>query len=212
MYTIFRNIVKFFFCIAFNIKFEGVDNIPQHGGVIFACNHRSYADPILMALKVKKPFSYMAKSELFKGNAFEKLIRFFGAFPVERGKGDLTIVDTCVDVLKSGRNLAIFPEGTRSKNGKLGRGKTGVALVASQTGADVVPMAIVYGEKLKFRTKVIIRYGEVIKAQDLQITSTSSLKEVRVLKNRIMGSIEELLYKDGKPDFEKMEAVKTTDE
>lgn len=204
MYTVLRYIVTFFFKIAFNIKFEGTENIPQQGGVIFACNHRSYADPVLMALKVKKPFSYMAKSELFKGNAFEKLIRFFGAFPVERGKGDLTIVDTCVDILKTNRNLAIFPEGTRSKNGKLGRGKTGVALIASQTGADVVPMAIVYGEKLKFRTKIIIRYGKPISAEDLQITSTSSLKEVRVLKTTIMGAIEQLLYKDGMPDFDKM--------
>lgn len=211
MYTILRYVVTFLFKIAFNIKFEGVENIPQQGGVIFACNHRSYADPIMMAFKVKKPFSYMAKSELFKGNAFEKLIRFFGAFPVERGKGDLTIVDTCVDVLKSGRNLAIFPEGTRSKNGKLGRGKTGVALIASQTGADVVPMAIVYGEKLKFRTKIIVRYGKVIRAQDLQITSTSSLKEVRVLKKTIMGAIEELLYKDGMPDFDKMEMESKAD-
>ena len=192
MYAVLRVVVIFIYKILYNLSYEGKDNIPRQGGYIFASNHRGYADPVLLSLPVPKRFAYMAKEELFKNPFFSVLIRAFGAFPVSRGKGDLEVIDTAIGKLKSGKNLVIFPEGTRSYDGKVGRGKTGVALIAAKTGADVIPAAIVFeGRKLKFRSKVVVKYGKPIKAQELAITGTSS-SELKELKAKIMGAITEL--------------------
>ena len=195
MYTVFRSFIKLIFSIYFNLKFEGKENIPKHGGVIYACNHRSYADPILLTLCVRKRFCYLAKEELFSSPVKAFFLRLLGAYPVVRGQGDMKVIDDSVERLKSGKNLAIFPEGTRSKDGKLGRGKSGVALIASKTHADVVPVAVVYGEneKLHFRSKVIVRYGKPIAASELEISDKPALRDISRLKNRIMGAIAELL-------------------
>ena len=86
----------------------------------------------------------------------------------------------------------IFPEGTRSYDGKVGKGKSGVALIAAQSGVDVVPVGIVFeGAKLKFRSKVVVKFGKPIKASELAISGTSS-SELKALKAKIMGAIVEL--------------------
>lgn len=193
MYFILRAIVTLIFEIAYNIRFEGKDNIPKAGGYIYASNHRSYTDPILISIPVRKRFAYMAKDELFKNPFFSAFIRFFGAFPVVRGKGDTSVIDTSIEKLRSGRNLVIFPEGTRSYDGKVGKGKSGVALIAAQAGVDVIPVGIIFeGAKLKFRSKIVVKFGKPIKASELAISGTSS-SELRGLKTKIMGSITELV-------------------
>ena len=93
----------------------------------------------------------MAKEELFKNRFFAWLIRNLGAFPVSRGKGDTGVLDTAVNRLKSGRSLIIFPEGTRSKDGKVHRGHSGAAVISARSQKKIVPVGIVFGEKLKFR-------------------------------------------------------------
>ena len=135
VYGLLRWITIGIYHIYYNIKWEGVENVPKDGGNIFASNHRSYQDPVFIALHARIPLSYMAKEELFQGNkAFKNLITALGAFPVSRGKGDTGAIDTSIEKLQLGRNLAIFPEGTRSLDGKVGKGKTGVALIAAVAG------------------------------------------------------------------------------
>ena len=126
-YSAFRVFITGIFKIIFRLSFEGVENLPKEGGYVYASNHRSNADPILVTLKIRKRCAYMAKEELFKNPFLSLLIKAFGAFPVVRGKGDMAVIDQSVEKLKKGKNLVIFPEGTRSKDGKVGRGKTGVA-------------------------------------------------------------------------------------
>ncbi|MEG0615668.1 MAG: lysophospholipid acyltransferase family protein [Oscillospiraceae bacterium] len=194
MYRVLVVIVKFIYRCMYNVHYEGPENIPQDRTCVYASNHRSYTDPILISLAVKKRFAYMAKEELFQKNIFfTALIKFMGAFPVVRGKGDTKVIDTSIEKLEGGRNLVIFPEGTRSYDGKVGKGKSGVALIAAQSGRDVVPVGIVFeGEKLKFRKKVTVKYGKPIKAEDLQISGTSPA-ELKALKQKIMGAIKELV-------------------
>ena len=177
----------------YNFKIEGRENVPEKEGVIIACNHRSYADPVIITMPMKKPVTYMAKEELFHNRLFGAFIRFLGAFPVKRGAGDMKVIDDCVDILGSGRNVVIFPEGTRSKDGKVGKGKTGVAMIAAKSGADVVPCGIVFeGEKLHFRSKLTLRFGKPIKAEELAVEG-SSPRELKEVKKRIMGAITELV-------------------
>lgn len=193
-YTVLRYIVIGLYHIYFNISFEGTENIPQDGGNIFASNHRSYQDPVFIALPTRVPLSYMAKEELFQQNpAFTLLIKCFGAFPVKRGKGDTEVIDTSIDKLEMGRNLAIFPEGTRSKDGKVGKGKTGVALIAAAAQTKVVPVGINFEGKLGFRKKVVVRFGEPIIPAEIGASSTDP-RSLKVLKNAIMEKITELVH------------------
>ena len=177
----------------YNFKIEGWENVPEKEGVIIASNHRSYADPVILTMPMKRPVTYMAKEELFHNKIFGAFIRFLGAFPVKRGAGDMQVIDDCVDILESGRNVVIFPEGTRSKENKVGRGKTGVALIAAKSGADVLPMGIVFeGPKLHFRSKVTLKIGKLIKSEELDI-GDGSPKQLKLIKKRIMASITELV-------------------
>lgn len=177
----------------YNFKIEGWENVPEKEGVIIASNHRSYADPVILTMPMKRPVTYMAKEELFHNKIFGTFIRFLGAFPVKRGAGDMQVIDDCVDILESGRNVVIFPEGTRSKENKVGRGKTGVALIAAKSGADVLPMGIVFeGPKLHFRSKVTLKIGKLIKSEELDI-GDGSPKQLKLIKKRIMDSITELV-------------------
>lgn len=194
LYYIVRNILLLIYKIVYNLSFEGTENIPKEGGYIYASNHRSYADPVLISLPVKPRFAYMAKEELFHQNFFfTAVIKMMGAFPVTRGKGDMQVIDTAVEKLKSGRNLVIFPEGTRSKDGKVGSGKTGVALIAAKSGVDVIPVGIVFEGKLKFRKKVVVKFGKPINAKELEVGENPQPKELKPVKKLIMQNITELV-------------------
>ena len=138
----------------------------------------------------------MAKEELFKQNIFFTwLIKAFGAFPVTRGKGDTSAIDMSLERLNKGFNLVIFPEGTRSKDGRVGKGKTGVALIAAIAQVPVIPVGIVFDGKLKFRKKVVVKFGKAILPEELNIIDTSP-KELKRLKLTIMNKITDLVETD----------------
>ena len=190
LYGILRKIVWFILKCNYKLKFEGLENIPKESGYIYASNHRSYFDPVWITLPVRTFMSYMAKEELFKKNIFfTLLIRMMGAFPVVRGKGDTAIIDTSIEKLKK-RNLIIFPEGTRSYDGKVGKGKTGVALIAAKAQRDVIPVGIVFeGAKLRKGQEVTIKFGKRISASELAVSDEPTPKELKVLKQKIMSAI-----------------------
>ncbi|MCM1226095.1 MAG: 1-acyl-sn-glycerol-3-phosphate acyltransferase [Clostridium sp.] len=181
--------VKLIYYIAYNVKVEGRENLPD-GVFIIASNHRSFADPPLLAVTSGcGKFSFVAKAELFRFPPFAWLIRKLGAFPVERGKGDQNTVALSAEKLKEGRKLVIFPEGTRSKTGKVGRGKTGVALIAAKSGFPIVPAGIIYSGKLHFRSKVTIKYGKPIYPEDFNISEDATPHDLKEVKSIIMSSI-----------------------
>lgn len=193
MYAWVRYPVKWLYKIFYDFHIEGIENIPQDRPVVLASNHRSYADPVILTMPMKRPVSYMAKEELFRNKLFGWFIRKLGAFPVTRGAGDMSVIDDSINILRSGRNLVIFPEGTRSKDGKVGKGKTGVAMIAAKSGADVVPCGIIFeGEKLHFRSKLTLKFGKPIRAEELAVED-SSPRELKEVKKRIMGAITELV-------------------
>lgn len=176
----------------YNFHIEGKENLTGREGVIIASNHRSYADPVLLTMPMKKPVTYMAKEELFRNKLFAAFIRMLGAFPVKRGSGDMSVIDGCVDRLAQGKNVVIFPEGTRSKENKVRRGKNGVALIAARSGADVLPMGIVFeGEKLHFRSRLTLKIGKLITAEELALTESS--EDIKRGKKIIMDAIRELV-------------------
>jgi 1-acyl-sn-glycerol-3-phosphate acyltransferase len=188
IYSILRNILLLIYKSKYKITYEGLENLPPDGGYVFASNHLGYADPVLVSLPVRKRFYYMAKKELFKNPFFGLLIRVMGAFPVNRGEDGLKAVDKAAGKLKfRRRNLLIFPEGTRSKDGTVGRGKSGAALIAARVGADIIPVGIIYKGKLKTNSEITVRYGQKIHIGDVGGKPSSS--EIKQLKSLIMERI-----------------------
>ncbi len=199
MYYFCRFLVWLYMHIAYSLKYVGRKNIPKKTSVIYASNHRSYADPPLVGAGSRGKIAFMAKEELFENKAFGFLIKSLGAFPVSRGKGDTAVIDTAVDRLKNKRSLMIFPEGTRSKDGKVGRGHSGAALIAAKTGCQIIPVGVVYGEKLRFRTKIRVVYGEPIDpAEYVEISDTPNPRQLSRLKNRYMADIKRIV--EGEPE------------
>lgn len=160
-YAVLRLIVRFLLKIPFNLKYENKENIPCEPCII-APNHLTWADPVFVSAGIRIPSAYMAKESLLKNKLLAPLIRAFHAFPVKRGASDRSALNTSVEYLNRGYNLTIFPEGTRSKDGKLGKGKSGVAFISAAAKADILPVGIII-EKRKFRrTKITVRYGRPI--------------------------------------------------
>jgi 1-acyl-sn-glycerol-3-phosphate acyltransferase len=128
----------------------GTRNVPKHGPVIIASNHRSFADSIYLSALSPRRVSFMAKAEYFEGrNLGNRLVGGFmsavGAFPVERGSAAAAVkaLETGEEILRAGGVFGIYPEGTRSRNGEIGEGKTGAAELAIRTGATIVPVGLV---------------------------------------------------------------------
>lgn len=205
IYHAIKGIVRFAFMLAYSLKYEGKKNVPKKTAVIYASNHRTNADPPLLAAGTYGKFAFMAKEELFKNKLFGWLIRKLGAFPVSRGKGDMGVIDTAIERLGAGRSLMIFPEGTRSKDGKVGRGHTGAALIAARSGNLIIPVGIVFGEKLKFRTRITVKYGKPIDPADYcTICDEPNPRELVRLKNAYMKEIKILV--EGEPAAENVPA------
>jgi 1-acyl-sn-glycerol-3-phosphate acyltransferase len=157
--------------VLFSIEYHGLENIPDTGAVIIAGNHPSYLDPALIAFPVKRVIKFMAWDALFRIPLLGSLIKALGAFPVDirRGKGEAAYREAC-RVLESGYALGIFPEGQRSERGPMGELRTGVARLAIETGAAIVPVTIGGASRAwpKYKlapkpAKIIVRYHEPIR-------------------------------------------------
>lgn len=195
-YSIIRFIASIPFYIAFSIKYEGLENVPDHGSVILAGNHQTWFDPILIAIKVKYISSYMAKAELFKIPILSQIISLVHGFPTRRSSNDVSSLTRAESFIRKGYNLTIFPEGTRSKDGKIGRAKSGVALVASRCGVPVYPVGISYKRPLRFRRRITVRFGKPLSPEELKIMSMSKT-DLRMAGELIMERIGELVKDNG---------------
>ena len=128
--------------LMFDLKVYGSNRVPNEGGVLLISNHQSYLDPVLLGVRLKRPLSYLAKSELFTNKAFSWLIRSLGAFPVRQGSGDVGAMKETIARLHQGHALNIYPEGSRTEDGELGPSEKGVALVIRKAKVPVVPVVI----------------------------------------------------------------------
>lgn len=199
-YSFLRNCARLFYIIVYRIHVIGGENIPKEkGGYIIASNHVSNNDPPVVGITFKGKYTFMAKQELFEINPlFTWLIKRLGAFPVKRGAKDNSAIDKALDSLKDGRIFVIFPEGTRSRDGKLGHAKSGVTLIAAQAKVPVVPVFIKYGRK-KFRQNIYISIGEKIPAEHFDV-DTSDRKMLKQVSSTIMDEIAKL--QENMPDVD----------
>ncbi len=180
------------FKLLFHYRVKGKKNFPKDGAFIVCPNHLSNADPMLVSVTQKRQIYYMAKAELFKNPFASAVIRELGAFPVDRGAGDGKAINTAEEVVKDGRLLGIFIEGTRSKTGEFLRPKSGAAVVAFQTKTPVIPVCVTpKNKKIKLFQRVTISWGKPLSLEELGLISGSPA-ELRNASRRIMDEIKKL--------------------
>lgn len=149
VYWLVRGLFQPFFHVYFRLSRVGREHIPATGPVIFAANHRSFLDPFVIATMARRPMYYVAKKELFSQRLQGWFLNSLGAFPIDRGHADEDAMGTARQILERGDCVLIFPEGTRVRPGALGRPKRGVGRLALETGAPVVPVAVIGTEAIR---------------------------------------------------------------
>ncbi|RXT13885.1 1-acyl-sn-glycerol-3-phosphate acyltransferase [Ammoniphilus sp. CFH 90114] len=189
-YRFFRALFRVFYKVVYRWEIIGLDRIPPQGGVILCSNHISNLDPPFIATPLTRQVLFMAKEELFHVPGVSWLIKQFGAFPVKRGMSDRGALKKALEVLGEGHVLGIFPEGTRSKTGKLGEPYPGAALFALKSNAVVIPVAII-GSWIPFSSMKVV-YGHPIDLsayRDVKLTSVL----VSEVSSQFMQEIQKLL-------------------
>ena len=191
-YRLARRVTLILRCLLFRVSYEGLENIPEQGGYLVVCNHRSFLDPVFLAHGFRRQIYFMAKAELFRRRWAAALMKALGVFAVERGAGDTGVIDHAVDLVKQGKLLGIFPEGTRSRDGKPLRPKSGAALVAKLSGAGIIPCAILFDGRMQLWKRVRIRVGKPVPFEELGFTDESPAS-LRHAAKQIMSHIVELM-------------------
>jgi len=173
-----------------DIKISGKENIPLDGPVMIVSNHISNIDPAIVAASITRRPNFLAKKELFNNLFLNNFLRSYGAYPVDRGKGDIGALRWGEKQLKKGNALILFPEGTRSKTGKLMKGKSGVARLATLTETPIVPIGISGSENLQNLLKVLAPISKlrinIGKAFTLKKENFSKKKDYDEATNEIM--------------------------
>ena len=199
LYTLGRALFRFFFRFFCRWEVVGRDNLPARGGVILAPNHISYLDPPAAGSAVRRPVYFMAKRGLFSLPLLRTLLPRVHAFPVSRGTPDRKALRTAQELLKAGEVLVIFPEGTRSRDGKLLPPELGIALLALRAKVPVVPMALIgtnrvmpFDSFLIRPAKIKVRVGKPLyfEAKPGNLTDRARLQAVA---ETIISAIEELM-------------------
>ncbi len=173
----------------FRTKYTNAKQIPLEGRYVFASNHISAFDPILVAIGQKRCIRFMAKEELFQKKFLIWLFTKIGAFPVRRGKGDWDSINNAKNMIDNGDAIGIFIEGTRSKTGELLRPRSGAVMIAHQMDCKVVPVSITYRTKKKtLFSRRYITFGEPVTTEELGV-NTGSPREYRDASRKLMEKI-----------------------
>ena len=201
-YGILRAFLTPFLMILFRPKVKGLRNVPGTGPVIIASNHLSFSDSIFMPLVVPRKVTFLAKSEYFTSPGPKGLIKkltfiALGQVPVDRsgGRRSEAALIAGLKVLAEGKCLGIYPEGTRSPDGRLYKGRTGIARLAMESGAPIIPVAMFNTEKIQPTGTVVpkVMRVEMIFGEPMYFEGDSTdLLYLRDVTDKIMSTIQEL--------------------
>jgi 1-acyl-sn-glycerol-3-phosphate acyltransferase len=193
LYSVVRFFLHYFFKIIFRCKIIGENNIPTNGGAIIASNHVSLFDPPVVGTAITRPVHFMAKEELFAIPLLGWIFRKLKSFPVRRATADRTAIRHAINLLENGEILGLFPEGTRSLTGKLGKPETGLAMIALKSGVPIIPTAVIGTNKVckdgQFLPHFVVKFGNPITV----IKGKADKETMEDLSNQIMKEISLLL-------------------
>ena len=176
VYQFSTRLFKLFLLIWHRLRIRGAENIPDEGGVLLASNHASFLDPPVVGVGYRKrPVHFMARDTLWNSKFGSWWMDKVGCIPVSRGTGDLKALKTTIKMLKEGKVVSMFPEGTRTEDGELQEAKGGIGLIIEKSGCVVVPAyidgtfrAYPKGSKLIKPLTVAITYGKPITQEEFQ--------------------------------------------
>jgi 1-acyl-sn-glycerol-3-phosphate acyltransferase len=188
-YTFAKSVVKSIFKPLYRIEAIGLENLPKEGGVLLCSNHIHNLDPIVVGIMIQRDVYYMAKEELFKVPVLGKIVEMCNAFPVKRGLSDREALRKALKLLKEGHVLGLFPEGTRSKTGELGKGLAGAGFFALRSDAAVVPCAVIGPYKSFHKLKMV--YGKPMDMVELRKTKASAEQVTELIMSEIHKLIKE---------------------
>ncbi len=213
LYSIGKLTVGNAMMIGWRPRVEGVKHIPKTGGAIFAGNHLSVADELFLGAVVPRHVAFWAKSDYFDGTGIggwvtRTLMHGLGAIKVERsgGRAALTAFDAAIPALREGDMVAVYPEGTRSPDGRLYRGRTGAARLAVAAGVPIIPVGSIGTDRvqpigqlypLPFRGQVTIKFGPPIDVTDRSDDRSS----LRALTDEVMAEIAKLTGQEYVPRY-----------
>ena len=190
-YAIVKCIGTFLFKIFLRLEVEGQENIPKDGAFVLCCNHISLLDPPVVGAACTRKIHWMAKEELFVP-VLGTIYKWLGAFPVKRGTADRTAITHGINILKNKEVLAIFPEGTRSKTGALGKAAPGALMMAGRVKATILPTCVIGTDvkrQGKLWPKVKVKFGKPIPFPKDEVVGKDLLNR---LSDEMMASIAEL--------------------
>lgn len=190
-YRFAKNFVWYLLKPFYRMEVHGRENIPEAGPVIICSNHISNFDPPVVGGAATRDLHFLAKAELFKGKFFNYFFRKLNAVPIKRGTNDRQALREALALLKEGKVLGLFPEGTRSKSGELGEGLSGIGFFALRSDAIVVPCVIIGPYKIGRKLKIV--FGSPVEMASLR-ESKASAKEAT---EKIMTEISNLQKKQG---------------
>ncbi|QST02275.1 1-acyl-sn-glycerol-3-phosphate acyltransferase (plasmid) [Pontibacillus sp. ALD_SL1] len=184
VYRIASLLCLIWFRSLYRIRVEG--EMPASGGVIICPNHQSLFDPPLLAAITRKnrQLYFMGKAELFQWKLFGAIWRSFGAFPVQRGRGGGSAMNEALSLLKEGKAVGVFPQGTRVKRGERGSVKTGAVRLSVDGNVPIVPVSI--KTSYRFFSSIVIRFGKPYYPNPLE----TPRRNANVLMNKIQRMLE----------------------
>ncbi len=201
-YTFLKSFLTPILMLLFRPKVTGLRQVPNLGPVIIASNHLSFSDSIFMPLVVPRKVTFLAKSEYFtspgiKGFFKKVIFQALGQVPVDRsgGRRSEAAIRTGLELLEEGQCVGIYPEGTRSPDGRLYKGRTGIARMAIDSGAPVVPVAMFNTAEIQPTGQIVpkVRRVEMVFGEPMYFTGDSSdLAFLRQVTDEIMQSIQKL--------------------
>lgn len=187
LYSLARWVFRAYLKLFLRWRVDGVERVPAEGAVIVCGNHYHWMDPVAVACALRRPVHFMAKEELFRFKPFGALLRIARAYPVKRGAADRSALKKTFELLEQGEVVGIFPEGTRSKTGELGKAEPGVGLFAHRARVTVLPFGIA-GSYRPFRRLTII-FGQPMRFDGLYDQKLRSEQVLTAITEPIMAEV-----------------------
>jgi len=206
-YWLARWACRIFCVLTFRLRVYGTENVPQKGPFVLASNHQSFLDPIFCGTPLTRPLCFLARDTLFTNKLFGLLISSVNAIPVKRGRPDLSAIKNIIAKLKRGRGVCLFPEATRTSDGRISAFKGGFGLLCRRGNAPVVPVLIEgafecwprHQKLFSPGSKITVSYGKPISAE--QITEMQDEEFADVLTNTLRAMQTQLRQNLGKQPY-----------
>jgi len=204
-YWIVKGLLSPILRVLFKVKVEGLENVPKDGPIIMASNHVSFSDSIFLPLVLKRRITFVAKAEYFDSWKTAWFFRAIGQIPIRRegGTASQRALDSARDVLVDGGVFGIYPEGTRSPDGRLYKGHTGIARLALQTKTPIIPVAMIgtreaqpIGQvKPNFFSPITVRFGRPLDYRE-RAGQADDRMVLRNITDEVMYELRELSGQD----------------